>query len=268
MTKPYEWNGTDYQQYSRYQTEQGIELLGLLNIRNGERILDAGCGNGLLTVRIAKENPEGSVLGIDLSEGMLSKAEENKKKHDIANVVFQLKNTVSIDYENEFDALFSNSALHWIKDHKLLLNKFYKALKPGGRLVLGFASKGNVDSFLKVLEYVINNSKDFRYYFKDFEFPWYFPGKEYDRLIKNAGFQKCNITFKAVDFAVTEEELEGWFRTVGMPFWNFLPKPLSDRFFNTVISEYLKKMHGEEIVLTFKRLIVHAVKPVNFMQPA
>lgn len=148
--KSFKWDGADYQQFSRYQTEQGTELIKLLNVRDGEKILDVGCGNGLLTIEVARESPKGFVVGIDSSEEMLRKAEKNKKEQGIKNITFQLKDAVSIDYENEFDAIFSNSVLHWIKDHKKLLKKFYKTLKPRGRLAIGFASKGNKGGPIKV----------------------------------------------------------------------------------------------------------------------
>ncbi len=62
--KSFKWDGRDYQQFSGYQTEEGSQLIELLNVGNVESILDVGCGNGLLTLDIAKNNPDGSVLGI------------------------------------------------------------------------------------------------------------------------------------------------------------------------------------------------------------
>ena len=255
----FKWDGGDYQRFSGYQTEEGSKLIELLNVRNGESILDVGCGNGLLTLRMAKRTPEGFVIGIDSSGDMLQKAEENKREQESGNVDFQLKDAPSVDYENRFDAIFSNSALHWIKDHGELLTRFYRALKPGGRIALGFASRGNIDSFLKVIKYVMED-KEFSPYFKGFNFSWYFPGEEYKGLLKDAGFEKSEIKFKSVEIRMTEEELMGWFRTVGMPYRGHLPEPLSGKFFDRVIDKYIKSRQGQGIAIVFKRVIVRGIR--------
>ncbi|HDO35742.1 MAG TPA: class I SAM-dependent methyltransferase [Nitrospirae bacterium] len=255
----FKWDGRDYQQFSKYQTEEGIKLIELLNVRNGESILDVGCGNGLLTLDIAKNDPKGLVLGIDSSGDMLKKAEENKREQDVGNVDFQLKDAPSVDYENRFDAIFSNSVLHWIKDHGELLTRFYKALKPGGRVALGFASRGNIDSFLEIINHIMEDD-EFSTSFKGFNFSWYFPGKEYNGLLKDAGFERCELKFKSVEIRMTKEELMGWFRTVGMPYWGHLPEPLSGEFFDRVIDEYIKSRQGKGIAIVFKRVIVRGIR--------
>ncbi|HEC97747.1 MAG TPA: class I SAM-dependent methyltransferase [Nitrospirae bacterium] len=255
----FKWNGGDYQQFSGYQTDEGSQLIELLNVRNGESILDVGCGNGLLTLKIARNNPDGSVRGIDSSRDMLKKAEENKREQESGNVDFQLKDALSVDYENRFDAIFSNSALHWIKDHEELLKRFYEALKPGGRMALGFASRGNIDSFLEIINHIMGDD-EFSPSFKDFNFSWYFPGEEYKGLLKDAAFERYEIKFKSVEIKMPKEELTGWFRTTGMPYWGHLPEPLSGQFIDRVIDEYIKNRQGKGIAIVFKRIIVEGRK--------
>ncbi len=259
MTESFKWDGADYQQFSRYQTEQGRELVKLLGAATSGKILDVGCGNGLLTLEIGNKNPDGFVIGIDSSEDMLRKAEENKKLHGIANVAFQTKSALSIDYKNELDAIFSNSALHWVNDHKELLKKFYTALKPGGRIVSGFASKGNVGLFLEALRDVMLD-EEFSPYFMDFNFSWYFPGEEYMDLIESTSFKVNNLEFITVEMRMTEDELRGWFRTVGMPYYGYLPEMYSLKFFDKVIGKYIESMQGKGIILTFKRIVVEAAR--------
>jgi len=117
----FKWDGRAYQRFSRYQTGEGLKLIDLLDAGEGEHVLDVGCGNGLLTLRIARNSPGGMVLGVDSSVEMLKKAEENKREQGVGNVDFLLRDALSIDYEERFDAVFSNSALHWIRDHGELL---------------------------------------------------------------------------------------------------------------------------------------------------
>ena len=112
-----------------------------LNLQRDERILDAGCGTGAVTLLVARAvGEEGEVVGIDLSQEMLSVAKEKLSKHK--NVILIKGNLENISYpDNYFDAVVSVNVMHYFHNLMVVLEEFHRLLKPGGRLVLvGFCT--------------------------------------------------------------------------------------------------------------------------------
>ena len=110
MSELYEFDADKYLRASRHQKEWGHKLISEFHFTVDESILDLGCGDGILTKIIADKVPNGYVLGIDVSEGMLNKANELKQK----NLRFQRLDINDIDFENEFDIIICNATLHWV----------------------------------------------------------------------------------------------------------------------------------------------------------
>ncbi len=107
----------------------------LLNPRAGERILDVGCGEGSLTTRIVAAGA--TVVGVDASEEMVAAARAR-------GLDARMIDAEQLPFEREFDAVFSNAALHWVRDHDAMLTGVHRALKPGGRFVAEFGGHGNI----------------------------------------------------------------------------------------------------------------------------
>lgn len=124
----FEFDGNRYQEASAHQKEWGNRLIDELDLSGGERILDLGCGDGALTARLARFVPHGQVIGIDSSAGMIDAA----VNHRADNLSFALKDINDLDYADEFDVVFSNAALHWVKEHSSLLVNVHRSLKDGG----------------------------------------------------------------------------------------------------------------------------------------
>ncbi|MFC1958347.1 class I SAM-dependent methyltransferase [Chloroflexota bacterium] len=135
----FEFDGNKYAQASSHQKEWGQRLISELDLKGNERILDLGCGDGAITVQLADLVPEGSLLGIDASQGMI----ETAGNHRRPNLLFMVKDINSLDFNNEFDIIFSNATLHWVKDHDRLLKNVYASLKKSGVLRFNFAADGN-----------------------------------------------------------------------------------------------------------------------------
>ncbi|MEA3225659.1 MAG: methyltransferase domain-containing protein, partial [Planctomycetota bacterium] len=114
----FEFDGEKYKRASGQQKAWGKTLISELELRGDERIVDLGCGDGALTAELAALVPDGSILGIDASESMIETA---RKGHAEANLQFELLDISAIDFDSEFDVVFSNATLHWIKDHTELL---------------------------------------------------------------------------------------------------------------------------------------------------
>lgn len=136
-----EWNAGLYEKSSALQQKVGLACLELLNPTETDNILDIGCGDGRLSVALAKKARRGKITAIDASQHMIAQASGNALREGIPNARFLCMNALDMPFLREFDAIFSNYALHWIKDQKTLYRKIFDALKPGGRLIASVLSK-------------------------------------------------------------------------------------------------------------------------------
>ncbi len=182
------WNTSLYENKHGFVWQYGEELLELLSPKVGERILDLGCGTGQLTEKIAIAVGATSSLstipqveGIDYSPAMIEKAKEN-----YPHIQFTIADARNFHVDESFDAIFSNAALHWIKQPDRVIGCVYQALKPGGRFVAEFGGKGNVGAIANSLYYALAAigcpvSSELN--------PWYFPSiGEYATLLEKQGF--------------------------------------------------------------------------------
>jgi SAM-dependent methyltransferase len=170
------WNPECYAKNARFVSDLGEPLLRLLDPRPGEFILDLGCGDGALTEKIA--DCGAAVIGVDSS---LSQLKASKKRglevvamdgHDLA-------------FKQRFDAVFTNAALHWMKQPNRVAAEIAKSLRPGGRFVGEFGGKGNVERIRSAL-YAALQSRNIDPAPVD---PWYYPSaEEYSELLAKAGF--------------------------------------------------------------------------------
>lgn len=143
-----DWNSDLYDQRHAFIFKYGEAVLDLLDPKPGERILDVGCGTGHLTNHIARTGAH--VVGIDRSRTMIDAA--HKAYPEIAFVV---TDATEFAFDQRFDAVFSNAALHWILDAERAVERMAAALRPGGRFVVEFGGKGNVSGVLTAIEAAI-----------------------------------------------------------------------------------------------------------------
>jgi trans-aconitate methyltransferase len=133
------WNATVYDDQHSFVWRYGEVLIELLAPRAGERILDLGCGTAHLTNRIASVGAE--VIGIDKSTTMIEEA-----RRLYPNLRFEIADGADLRFDQPFDAVFSNAAIHWMKDQKAVARCVWEALRPGGRFVAEFGGKGNISA--------------------------------------------------------------------------------------------------------------------------
>jgi trans-aconitate 2-methyltransferase len=177
------WNSELYQSSHAFVWQFGRDLLGMLLPKPGERILDVGCGTGQLTSEIARSGA--TVVGMDQSAEMIAAARENYPE-----LRFDMADIAAGTYDNEFDAVFSNAALHWVKNQQGAITAIARALKPGGRLVFEMGGHGNIRQIWKALalamsELGVTDSEDMA--------PRFYPSiGEYAPLLEANGLQ---VTF-------------------------------------------------------------------------
>jgi trans-aconitate methyltransferase len=124
---PQTWNPESYARDARFVSDLGAPVLDLLAPQPGERILDLGCGDGVLTAKLQSLGCD--VLGVDASSAQV---EATKK----LGVPAQTIDGENLPFENEFDAVFSNAALHWMRNNPdAVTSGVKKSLRPGGRFV-------------------------------------------------------------------------------------------------------------------------------------
>ncbi len=258
--KTYEFDGEKYKIASTPQKEWGESLISQISLHGNERILDLGCGDGYLTEQLAMLVPSGKVLGIDASVGMIQTA----KKICRDNLDFVHMDINSLCFSNEFDIIFSNAALHWVRDHDRLLKNSLAALKTDGILLWSFGSEGNCSNFLSVIQKKITDDKYIEF-FKDFEMPWFMPSKShYAELISNIGFSHFTITEVNRDrYFPTSDELIKWIDQPSIvPFIECIPDTLKGTFRKEVIEEMLERAQQPDGTCfeTFRRLQIYAQK--------
>lgn len=168
------WNTSLYENHYAFVWQYGESVLQLLSPQPGERILDLGCGTGQLTEKIASSGA--NVVGIDNSAEMIAKARQN-----YPNLQFEVADARHFRFDQPFDAVFSNAALHWIKEPDAVISCIQQALKPEGRFVAEFGGKGNVAAIVTALTSIEPNPP--------IAHPWYFPSiADYTTRLEQQGF--------------------------------------------------------------------------------
>ncbi len=171
------WNAAEYAKHAAFVPTLAHEVLSLLAPRPGEVILDLGCGDGELTHKLQQQGCE--VTGIDASPGMVERASSR-------GLHVYVMDGHKLPFQNQFDAVFSNAALHWLTQPEQVLEGVHRALKANGRFVAEFGAQGNIAALLQAMREVFAENPDFG----RFRMPWFFPSaEEYAALLELAGFR-------------------------------------------------------------------------------
>ena len=211
------WDASLYETQHSFVWHHGDKLIELLRPKPGEQILDLGCGTGQLTKKIAEVGA--IVTGIDNSPTMIEQAIKN-----YPDLQFLLADGANFSFEKPFDAVFSNAALHWMKEAKLVIHCIWQALKSGGRFVAEFGGKGNVQQIVTAIENVFSQ----RGYPVNPELnPWYFPSiGEYATLLEQQGF---HVTYAALlerptQLEAGEQGIGNWIKMFGNSWLSLVPE--------------------------------------------
>ena len=203
------WDAHTYDQVSRLvQYRWGQQVLKWRKWRGDEIVMDAGCGSGLLTKRLAKQVPRGKIYAVDIDSNMIKQAKNNLKSFD--NVEITQSSFTDVKLPRKLDVIFSNSALHWIQDHRKAFQNFWKMLKPmdsrdiahmssvdnnsnttnvgGGQLLIQCGGHGNLQQIIAMLERITHLDR-FKEHFADWKEPWYFAkAEDTNKLLQEIGY--------------------------------------------------------------------------------
>ena len=142
------WNTTAYAANGRFVANLATAVVQMLDAQPGEHVLDLGCGDGALTAQLATTGA--TVTGVDNSPSMLEAARAR-------GLNVELHNADALPYQHQFDAVFSNAALHWLSEARqpALLSGVHRALRPGGRFVAEMGGHGNIAAIRTALSAVL-----------------------------------------------------------------------------------------------------------------
>jgi ubiquinone/menaquinone biosynthesis C-methylase UbiE len=241
-------------------------LFDLLNIKNNESVLDAGCGSGSLT-KIIREKTNGIITGIDPSKGMIDEAIKNYSKDKIEFVVL---NTEDIAYDNCFDVIFCNSAFMWFKDHKKVLNGFYKALRNGGRIGIQAPAKTvYCPIFVKAVKQVSIDEKTKKFY-KHLKHPLLFLNSAgaYKKMFEKAGFKVVFAKIQKINSKKTPEDVYKIFSSGAIVSYlnqDFYEIKITEEYINdfkNIIRNEFEKQKGKDgfVNLLFNRIYLTGIK--------
>jgi trans-aconitate methyltransferase len=246
------WDTELYEAQHAFVWKLGAGLIDVLAPQPGERILDLGCGTGQLTHEIAARGAD--VLGVDASPEMIGQARQNYPR-----LRFVLQDGASMTFEREFDAVFSNAALHWIMNAEGAVDSMVRALRPGGRLVLEMGGRGNVRHIHEALETALRSHST-----KPLPAPRnYFPSvSEYTSILETHGFEVRNaLLFDRPTPLEGERGMEQWIRQ----FCNFYLDELPSSSRQAVIDEAVEQLrprlyNNGQWFADYRRLQVSAIK--------
>jgi len=205
------WDAAAYDKHARFVSDLGAEILSWLDPKPGERILDVGCGDGALTQRLVDAGAE--VVGVDTSDSLLAAAVA--RGLDARRMDGQ-----DLQFDAEFDAVFSNAALHWMPRAEDAVKGIAKALKRGGRFVAEFGGHGNIAAFVTALRAVAKR----RGLDPALAAGWFYPTPdEYRALLERHGLTVERILL-APRPTPLPTGLRGWLLTFRKPYFEAMPK--------------------------------------------
>jgi trans-aconitate methyltransferase len=217
------WDPDNYARHARFVSELGSPVVELLAPQPGERILDLGCGDGALTKQLVDLGCV--VVAVDSSAPQIEAARQR-------GLDAHVMHAETLPFRQEFDAVFSNAVLHWIRDADPMMAAVYRSLKPGGRFVAECGGYGCVEKIRTALVEAL----DRRGVDGEARVPWVFPTPEdYQARLERAGFHVNSIVLIPRPTPLPGDVI-GWLDTFAQSFFQ--------GFSDLARSEYLQEVRA------------------------
>ena len=224
------WDCGSYAQNAGFVADLGAPVLDLLDPRPGERILDLGCGDGRLTAKLAASGAE--VIGLEPDPSMTGAARSrgltvlSQDAHDAFG-------------EAEFDAVFSNAVLHWMKKPEAVFANVHAALKPGGRFVAEQGGFGNCAAFVTAIRDALEARG------REVEFAWDFPSTTVQRRrLEEAGFRVEEMALVPRPTPLPTG-MEGWLEVFAGPYLRGLSPQEAEAVKRDTVRRLKPALHDE-----------------------
>jgi len=245
------WDPAGYARHAGFVAVNGESLIEWLAPKPGERILDLGCGDGRVTAKLVEAGCE--VVGVDSSPEQVAAAKA-------AGLDARVVGGAELSFAGEFDGVFSNAALHWMKRADAVVAGVHRSLRPGGRFVAEMGGAGNVAAIRAAIHEELR-SRGIDPAPLD---PWYFPSpEEYQGKLEAAGFEVLRLEhFPRPTRLLTD--VAGWLETFAGSFDAALPADERAGFFAAVqrrAEPAMRKPDGSWWLSDYTRLRFAAVKP-------
>ncbi len=224
-----------YRNNSGLQWQLAMESLEGFQFDTHDQVLDVGCGDGKITAFVSEKVPEGMVIGLDVSEKMISAATSQFAK---GNLLFLKGTAEKIPFEERFDKVISFSTLHWVLDQKKALQSMREGLKQDGTMLLVLPAKS--PNNLGILGEKIACSEKWRDYFPSFrkERAYYTP-EEYTDILNEADLEVVTLKmFQGVANYKDRTALIGWITPL-INFIDHLPLHLQSEFIAEIANQML-----------------------------
>jgi len=250
-------NPDDYSKNNNLQFEFAMQTIKNIEISSTARVLDIGCGDGLITSKIADKATKGSVIGTDISQQMINHANEKYKEQK--NLRFMQMDASKNIFKNQFDVITSFNCLHWVKDQQAALKGIAQAATEGARIILLFSHKKSL--YHHVLDDVCSSEK-WKLYFKNYINPRSFFTKEtYKKMLSHEHLNVLSIVEKEMSYQFQDAAELTKFFSSSMSQVTHLPTEKRDEFLADFSSEFVKQLRIKKIkdnTLTFWCLEINA----------
>lgn len=201
---PRDWDAAAYDRLAYPMTRWGEAVVGWLDLRGDERVLDAGCGTGRVTASLLDRLPHGQVIALDGSPSMIDRVRERFADDPrVQPIVADLAEPLPVDIP--VDAILSTATFHWILDHDALFRNLAAVAHPGAQLVAQCGGAGNIASIEAALSELGEDFEGRKYYATP---------DETRRRLEVGGFSEIEVWLSDEPTELEPEDLEPYLTTI------------------------------------------------------